>query len=132
MAVNETLGQKTILLIEDDADLRSLYKEVLEGAGHKVEEAGDGVTAIDKIKNVKWDLLLLDIMLPGKDGVKLLKEIKEHEGWKKGPVLALTNLNSEALIKEVFDDGADGYLIKAEITPDKIVTEAENYLMQRV
>ncbi len=130
MTTTENKTPKTILLVEDDVDLRSLYREMLVDAGHNVEEAGDGLVAVDKIKNVKWDLLLLDIMLPGKDGVKLLKEIQQNPGWKKGPVIALTNLNSEALITEVFADGADGYLIKAEITPDKIVSEAENYLAQ--
>lgn len=130
MAADEIV-KKTILIVEDDADLRALYKEVLQEAGHSVEVAGDGVTGVEKIKNTKWNLLLLDIMLPGKDGVKLLKEIKDNAGWKKGPILALTNLNSEALIKEVFEDGADGYLIKSEITPDKIVSEVENYLTHR-
>ncbi len=126
MAVD--LKKRIILIVEDETDLRTLYKEVLEDSGYQVEEAGDGITAIQKIQDVAWDLLLLDIMLPGKDGVKIVKEMSEHPGWKKGPVLALTNLNSEALIREVFAGGADGYLIKSEITPDKVVAEAENYL----
>jgi two-component system, OmpR family, response regulator ResD len=122
------LRKRTILIVEDEADLRTLYKEVLEDSGYAVEEAGDGITALKKIQEVPWDLLLLDIMLPGKDGVKIVKEMADHPGWKKGPVVALTNLNSEALIREVFAGGADGYLIKSEITPDKVVAEAENYL----
>lgn len=119
---------KKILLVEDEVDLRFLYREVLQEAGYIVDEAGDGSIGLYKVQNTEWDVLLLDIMLPGKDGVKILKEISSNPKYKKGPIIALTNLNSESLIKEVFEAGASGYLIKSEITPDKIVKEIENYL----
>ena len=67
-------------------------------------------------------------MLPGKDGIKILKEIKDHPELKKGVVIVLTNLNSENIIQEVFGSGADGYLIKSEITPDKIAEEVARVL----
>lgn len=64
----------------------------------------------------------------GKDGLKILKDMKEKPELKKGPVIALTNLNSENIIHEAFTSGADGYLIKSEITPDKIVEEVMKVL----
>lgn len=117
------IQKNNILIVEDETDIREVYVEVLTSAGYTVDQASDGEVGMQKIKEGKWDLLLLDIMLPGKDGLKILKEIKETPGLKKGPVIALTNLNSENIIHEVFTSGADGYLIKSEITPDKVVEE---------
>ena len=73
------------------------------------------------------DLILLDIMLPGKDGLKILKDLKETPELKKGPVVVLTNLNSEHIIQEAFKLGADGYLIKSEVNPDKVVEEVGRF-----
>ncbi len=120
--------KNNILIVEDENDIRSIYVEVLKGAGYNMDEAGDGETGMNKIKNTDWDLLLLDIMLPGRDGLKILKDLKENPQFKKGPVIALTNLNSENIIQEVFSSGADGYLIKSEVTPDKIVEEVGKVL----
>lgn len=122
--------KNNILIIEDEHDIREIYAEVLQTSGYKVEQASDGESGMQKIKNTHWDLLLLDIMLPGKDGLKILKEMKENPELKKGPVIALTNLNSENIIQETFGSGADGYLIKSEITPDKIVEEVGRVLVK--
>jgi len=117
-----------ILIIEDEHDLRSVYAEILTGAGYTVDQAPDGEIGLDKVKNTDWNLLLLDIMLPGKDGLRVLKEIKEGVGLKKGPVIVLTNLNNDHIIQEAFSLGADSYLIKSEITPDKVIDEAKEFL----
>lgn len=93
-----------------------------------MDEAADGEVGMQKIKDTEWDLLLLDIMLPGRDGLKILKDLKDNPSLKKGPVIALTNLNSENIIQEAFSSGADGYLIKSEVTPDKIVDEVNKVL----
>ena len=120
--------KNNILIVEDEHDIREIYAEVLNMAGYKVEQAADGEKGIQKIRDDNWDILLLDIMLPGKDGIKILKEIKDHPELKKGIIIALTNLNSENIIQEVFGSGADGYLIKSEITPDKVVEEVARIL----
>ena len=120
--------KNNILIIEDEHDIREIYAEVLSMAGYKVSQAADGEKGLQKIKDEHWDILLLDIMLPGKDGLKILKEIRENPQIKKGPVIALTNLNSENIIHEAFGSGADGYLIKSEITPDKIVDEVNRVM----
>jgi DNA-binding response OmpR family regulator len=115
--------KNNILIVEDEHDIREIYAEVLATAGYKVSQAADGEVGIQKIRDEHWDLLLLDIMLPGRDGLKILKQMRENPDLKKGPIVALTNLNSENIIQEAFSQGADGYLIKSEITPDKIVDE---------
>ncbi len=127
-ATSQLYNDKLILIVEDEHDLRFVYTEMLTDAGYKVEGAADGQEGSQKIASLKWDLLLLDIMLPGKDGLKILKELSEHPELKKGPVITLTNLNSEQIVKECMSAGADGYLIKSEITPDKIVQEVGAFL----
>ena len=120
-------NEVTILLVEDEQDIRLVYAEVLRDVGYKVIEADNGVNGLQRALDSDWDLLLLDIMLPGEDGMHILKHIKENDRLKTKPVLLLTNLGSETIINECFDMGADGYLIKSEITPDKIIEEVQNY-----
>jgi two-component system response regulator ResD len=117
-----------ILIVEDENDLRVLYAQVLASAGYDVDQAQDGEVAMDKIKNTPWNLLLLDIMLPGRDGLRILKEMKSDPGLKKGPIVAITNLNSDYIVREAFNFGVDGYLIKSQVTPDKIADEIKEFL----
>jgi len=117
-----------VLIVEDEHDLRALYSEILTNSGYTVDQAPDGEIGLEKTKNTPWNLMLLDIMLPGKDGLRLLKEVKDNPALKKGPVIIITNLNSEHIIQEAFNLGADGYLIKSEITPDKIIDEVKEFL----
>lgn len=118
---------KRVLLVEDEEDIRLVYAEVLTDAGYTVIEAADGDIALKKAFDEDWDILLLDIMLPGEDGLHILKSIKENERLKNKPIILLTNLGNESVINEAFRLGAEGYLIKSQITPDKIVQEVSQY-----
>ncbi len=119
---------KKILLIEDESAVRSLYAELLIDANYEVDQAPDGIEGMDKILNTSWDLLLLDIMLPGKDGMNMLRDIVANPSIKKGPIVIISNLNSEHIIQEVKGFGVDEYLVKSEITPDQIVKTVNSYL----
>ncbi len=121
---------KKVLLIEDEADIRALYAEYLRDNGYEVLEAKDGIVGLDKALKELWDIMLLDIMLPGQDGIELLRKVKADLNVKDRPVIALTNLNIESVINQVFDQGADGFLVKSEITPDKIINEVETVLQK--
>lgn len=126
--MEEQTQKHTILIIEDEPDIREVYAEFLISEGFDVEQAADGKSGLDKARTCKWDLLLLDIMIPELDGISLLKLIKNEPNLKDRPVILLTNIGNENLITEAFQYGAEGYLIKAEITPDKILNEVKNYL----
>ncbi len=119
---------KKILLVEDDMDLRTVYSTVLISAGYVVQIATDGTMGLEMIKDFDWDLLLLDIVLPRADGIGILKKISE-EKLKKGKIVVLTNLNNDSIITAAFDYGTDGYLIKSEITPGKLVDEVAGFLV---
>lgn len=120
--------KNNILLVEDDNDLRSLYTSVLKDAGYVVEQADEGELGFELIKSTEWNLLLLDIMLPGKDGMSILKTISNEPELKKGPIVLFTSLNSEEVVRDAYALGADGYLIKTELTPDKLVNEVNHFL----
>ena len=119
---------KKVLLVEDEADIRELYSTYLRDSGYTVIEAADGNIALQKSLTEEWDIMLLDIMLPGQDGIQVLRMLKTNERLRDKPVIALTNLNVESVINEIFELGADGFLVKSEITPDKIVSEVESVL----
>lgn len=121
---------KKILLIEDEDFIRDLYKRQFEKAGFVVEGFGKGKDGLAAGLTNKYDLLLLDIMLPDINGIEILKQIKQNPSSKNLPVVMLTNLGQDSVIKEGFTLGAEGYLIKASFTPDQVVAEATNILNQ--
>lgn len=119
--------KKKIILVEDDPDLRIVYSTVLSGKGFDVQVAPEGELGLEMIKKKDWDLLLLDIMVPKMDGIQILKVIRD-EKLKKGKILAITNLNNQNIIEEVFSLGVDGYISKSDITPGRLVEEVKGYL----
>ena len=90
----------------------------------------NGKEGLEAISKTQYNLLLLDIMLPDMNGLEILKQIKANPQTKDLPVLLLTNLGQDAVIKEGFQLGAEGYMIKAAYTPDQIVQEVKNILQR--
>lgn len=122
-------SQKRILVIEDDQFLREFYEELLRAEGYIVDVAQDGEIALSKLKSNEYDLALLDIMLPKKDGVQILRDLKVTHPKSSGIVIVvLTNLGQDTIIKECFDLGANGYLIKSALNPEQILAEVKSYL----
>ena len=122
-------GQKKILIIEDDQFLREFYEELLQGEGYEVDVAADGDTGSIKLLTGGYALILLDIMLPKKDGMQILRDLRvKPPSNLNGPIVVLTNLGQDAVIKECFDLGANGYLIKSAMNPDQVLAEIKTYL----
>lgn len=120
---------KRILIVEDDQFLREFYQELLSAEGYAIDTAADGETATSKIYEGGYNLIMLDIMLPKKDGLQILKDNKAHPPKKpNGSVVVLTNLGQDAIIKTCFELGASGYIIKSALNPDQVLTEINNYL----
>lgn len=119
---------KKILLIEDEVFISDLYSRQLSKAGFDVKVANDGPSGLKTLEEDKFDLLLLDIMLPGMNGLELLKKWRAKEPKNDMPVLLLTNLGQDEVIKEGFSLGVQGYLIKAGYTVEQIINEVRNAL----
>ena len=122
---------KKILIVEDDQFLREFYQELLEGEGYLVDCAPDGEAALKELRENEYNLALLDIMLPKKDGLQMLRELKIAPGKAAGlTIVVLTNLGQDAVIKQAFALGAAGYLIKSALSPDQVLTEIKSYLQK--
>lgn len=119
---------KRILLVEDELSVADLYKMQLEKEACSVDIASTGTDAITKLKSNQYDLILLDILLPDINGIELLKQIKAVDTLKAVPVILLTNLAQDNIIKEGFKTGAVGYLIKSQLVPNQLFQEIEAIL----
>lgn len=120
---------KKILIIEDDQFLREFYQELLQTEGFLVDVAADGNTASEKIHEGGYALVILDIMLPKKDGLQILRDNQTNPPKNpNGPIVVLTNLGQDAVIKQCFELGSAGYMIKSALNPDQVLTEINNYL----
>lgn len=118
-----------ILFIEDEDDFRSLYSTVLKSAGYEVEEASDGSSGWEKVHQGGYDLVILDIILPQMDGITILKRLKTELPLQPNKkIIMLTALSDDQNIKEALANGADGYLMKASLTPNQVLTEIHTIL----
>ena len=121
--------QKRILIVEDDQFLREFYQELLQTEGYIVDVAADGEDGSRKMEQGGYSLVLLDIMLPKKGGLQVLRDIKVNPPKAaNGPIVVLTNLGQDAIIKECFELGASGYMVKSALNPDQVLTEINNHL----
>lgn len=106
------MGTKTILAVDDEEHILELIRYNLEGAGYKVLTAESGEEALEVLNKKKCDLLLLDWMLPGMDGIDVIKKIRESSALKKLPVILLTAKNEEINKVVGLEIGADDFLTK--------------------
>ena len=99
----------TVLVIDDEVQIRRLLQIVLEGAGYKVVEAENGIFGIQKVAGARPDIVLLDMRLPDMSGLAVLARLRE---WSRVPVIVLTVQNDEADKISALDGGADDYVTK--------------------
>ncbi len=103
------MEQTRILLIDDEKAIREVLSLHLKAEGHKIEEAITGHQGLEKIKSFHPNLIILDLGLPDKQGLEVLKEIRT---WSKVPVIVLTVNDDEKVKVKLLDSGADDYLTK--------------------
>ena len=109
-------AKATILFAEDDSSLAFIVKDTLEDEGYKVVHCADGQTAIDTFDKTKFDICLLDIMMPNKDGYTVAKKIRQQTDVM--PILFLSTKNQEEDRLKGYDSGADDYIAKPFSMPE--------------
>jgi len=119
---------KKILFIEDESALQKTFRDVLEKEGYEMISALDGESGLRLAKTQKPDLILLDLILPKKDGFDVLKELKENEATKEIPVIVLTNLEEIESIEKAIELGATTYLVKAQYTLEEVIQKVKKAL----
>lgn len=102
-----------IMVVDDEADMRFMVRKILENEGFDVEEAESGKAALEKLKNVTPDLILLDVMMPGLDGWETCKRIRQNKNTESVTVAMLTVKSSDEDKVASFDEGlADWHISK--------------------
>ncbi len=120
-----------ILLVEDDSFISGMYQTKLSMLGYKVRVCADGESGWAELKKERPDLLLLDIVLPKKDGFEILSDVRKDPELKDLTVILLTNLGQKPDVQKGLELGADDYIIKAHFTPTEVVEKIEKMLAKK-
>ena len=118
---------KKILVAEDDKFLVKIYQTKLAEQGYEVVIAMDGEDALAKVESEKPDLLILDLIMPKKNGFDVLEEMKQKEELKSIPVVVLSNLGQESDVERVMQAGAVDYIIKANFSIEAVVEKIKKH-----
>lgn len=113
--------QKYVLIVEDDPFYSSVYKAKVEKEGIRAQIVSDGEAALQAIRAEKPALVVLDLIMAGKDGFQTLTELKADAAIKDVKVIVLSNLSQNEDIKRVLDLGAAEYYIKADISIEALM-----------
>jgi DNA-binding response OmpR family regulator len=115
---------KTILVIEDDRFIGEMYVRSLKKAGYTVDWMVDGNDGLIAARNKPYDLVLLDVMLPERRGTEILEALRggKEDLIPHSKVLVLTNFEQDDESRLSMEKRSDGYLIKAELTPSKLLS----------
>lgn len=120
--------EKTILLIEDEKLIQDLLTRKLLAQGYHVELAQDGEEALEKIGQLRPDLILLDIILPKKDGMEVLEHIHRNESLSQIPVIIISNSGQPVEIDRARELGAVDWLVKAEFDPQEVIEKVREQI----
>ena len=116
-----------ILVAEDNLPNRELIREILESCGHEVIEAEDGQQALERLKDTKPDLVLLDIQMPVLDGYAVVRHLRQIPRFAGIKVVALTAYAMQGDRERVLQSGFDGYLTKP-VDIAKLTEEIQEFL----
>lgn len=124
------MAQTKVLIVEDDKFLSELISTKLKKEGFDVVLALDGETGMQKAESDKPNIILLDIMLPGKSGFEVLETVKKHADKTVAdiPVIILSNFGQESKVQQGLSLGAKDYLVKANFTTGEIVDKIKKTL----
>ncbi|TSA44739.1 response regulator, partial [bacterium] len=120
-------AKRKILIIEDDKSLQNALAEMLTQEKYEIISAFDGEEGLQKLKEENPDLVLLDIILPKKDGYEVLAEIKKGEK-KNIPVLILTNLEEIDNVQKAIDLGATTFMVKSDFSLKDVLEKVKENL----
>ncbi len=123
-------NKKHVLVVEDEVALAQILESELKEASFDVTTVLNGTDALDTLKNNTFDIILLDIILPGVDGFDILNFIRKN---KKDltPVLMLTNLSQEEDMNHAMELGANEFIIKTDITTKKIIDKIKQKYLSK-
>ncbi|MBU2214396.1 response regulator, partial [Patescibacteria group bacterium] len=114
---------KKILIVEDEEVLLDVYKIKFSQTDYQIITAMDGLAGLELARKELPDLILLDLILPKMDGYQVINELKKDKKTKKIKIYILSNLVQNKEIEKGFQNGVDGFLIKANLTPTQLLNK---------
>ena len=121
-------SEKRILVVDDEPDVRNFLAACLEDAGFDVETASDGVDALEKVEARVPDLMTLDMVMPRKSGIQMMRNLREREEWSSIPVIVITaHAHDEFGSEDIKEFSAFAirhrprYTMEKPVTPEKLV-----------
>lgn len=117
-----------ILIVEDERSLTNVYREKLSSLGYDVEIAADGDAAVAALKSGIPDIIVLDLIIPKKDGFQVLSEIKANSAWKHIPIIVASNLGEEEDIAKAKKMGVSEYFVKSDVSLADLVNRIKRLL----
>ena len=121
------MSDKNVMVVEDNEKNRKLMRVVLKAKGYNIIEAATGEEALNLLKNQKPDIILMDIQLPGIDGLTLIKQIKASVITKDIPIIAVTAYAMKGDEQKILDTGCDAYVSKP-INTQELPLIVEKYI----
>lgn len=122
---------KKILFIEDEPALQETLSELLGAHNYKVLQARDGEEGVELAKKENPDLILLDLVLPKKDGFAILEELKSEDETKDTDIIVLTNLEGAYDVDRALNLGAMTYLVKTNHTPEDVLKKVNKRFQEK-
>ena len=119
---------KKILIVEDERSLSELVENELDSMGFDARVAGDGELAMKLARSFDPDVIMLDLILPKKGGLEVLKELKIDPALKTIPVIVLSNLSGDESIRMAMTFGADDYFVKTQSSIFEIIGKVQKRL----
>ncbi len=117
-----------VLLIEDEALLTQMYQKKFQDDGYNCHIAENGEIGLKLANEILPDIILCDIMMPVKNGIETVRELKEKQETKHIPIVMLTNLSDDSYVREALGLGAISYLVKSQHTPSSVVKKVKEIL----
>jgi len=125
----ETSNQHKIAIVDDDDFLVNMYAAKFSNSGIAADICKSGEALLEKLKaGTRFDLILLDIVMPNLSGVETLRKMREEKLGEGIPVIMLTNQNDEKNISETKKLGIACYIVKSAITPSEVIEEVKKII----
>lgn len=110
-----------VLIVEDDLYLVKAYEAKLATSGFEVKIVTDGEQAFEAMSSFKPDVVVLDLVMPKRDGYAFLEEVMGHPEFKQVPIIVASNLGQKSDIAKVKDMGVVDYIVKSDMSLDDLV-----------
>lgn len=116
-------GERKVLIIEDENFISELYVRALHKGGYNVTALSDGEEAFKEAQTNKYDLILLDLMIPNLSGIDILRSLRDPARVPEitAKIIIITNLEQRDDVRADIEKQADAYVVKAELTPHELV-----------